>query len=179
MQQSLECTVAVLGRTPAALNALLRDLPEAWVTANEGEKTWSVTDVVGHLILTDRTNWMTRVKFLLEFGELRPFPAFDRKGYAREAQGRTRAESLDEFARVRTQSLAELHALHLHPEQFAVRGQHPALGVVTISELLAAWAAHDLTHLHQISRIMAHQYQEAVGPWSRFLGVMHCAGHGQ
>lgn len=179
MQQNLEYTMALLGRTPAALNALIRDLPEAWVCSKEGETTWSVTDVVGHLILADRTNWMTRVKFLLEFGESRPFPAFDRKGYARETRGRTRGELLDEFARVRGQSLAGLRALQLSPEQFAVRGQHPALGVVTIGELLAAWAAHDLTHLHQISRIMAHQYREAVGPWSRFLGVLHCAGHGQ
>jgi uncharacterized damage-inducible protein DinB len=177
MQQTLDDTTAILGRTPAVLSALLRDLPEAWVSTNEGEKTWSVTDVLGHLILADRTNWMTRVKFLLEFGESRPFPAFDRKGHVRETESRTVAELLEKFARVRSQSLAGLHALDLRPEQFFVRGQHPALGVVTISELLAAWAAHDLTHLHQISRTMAHQYREAVGPWNRFLGVMHCTGH--
>jgi hypothetical protein len=178
MQQDLEHTTALLARTPAALDALLRELPEAWVAANEGESTWSATDVVGHLILADRTNWMTRVKFLLEFGESRPFPAFDRKGYSRETQGRTQAQILNEFARVRAASLAELRALDLRPEQLEVRGQHPALGVVTVSQLLAAWAAHDLTHLHQISRILAHQYRQAVGPWSRFLGVMHCNGHG-
>jgi hypothetical protein len=49
--------------------------------------------------------------------------------------------------------------------------------VVTLSQLLATWAGHDLTHLHQLSRVMAHQYREAVGPWSGYLGVLQCAGH--
>jgi hypothetical protein len=48
---------------------------------------------------------------------------------------------------------------------------------VTLSALLATWAAHDLTHVHQISRLMAHQYREAVGPWSVYLGVLQCTGH--
>lgn len=84
---------------------------------------------------------------------------------------------LDEFARLRSENLRDLRALNLRPEDLARRGRHPALGAVTLSELLATWAAHDLTHLHQISRVMAHQYRDAVGPWSAFLGVLHCAGH--
>jgi hypothetical protein len=48
---------------------------------------------------------------------------------------------------------------------------------VSLSQLLATWVVHDLTHLHQLSRVMAHQYQEAVGPWSAFLGVLKCSGH--
>ena len=95
----------------------------------------------------------------------------------RESQDKSLATLLDEFARLRTGNLAELRTLNLEPADFARRGLHPALGVVTLSNLLATWAAHDLTHLHQISRIMAHQYREAVGPWTAFLGVMKCNGH--
>jgi len=95
----------------------------------------------------------------------------------RESAGKSLGQLLDEFARLRSENLDGLRALNLQPEDFQRRGRHPALGIVTLSELLATWAAHDLTHLHQISRIMAHQYREAVGPWIRFLGVMHCAGH--
>jgi hypothetical protein len=84
---------------------------------------------------------------------------------------------LDEFVRLRSENLGELRALNLRPEDLQLRGRHPALGVVTLSELLATWAAHDLTHLHQISRIMAHQYRATVGPWSEYLGVLQCAGH--
>ena len=95
----------------------------------------------------------------------------------RESEGKLLGQLLDEFARLRSENLSELRALNLQPEDLERRGRHPALGVVTLSQLLATWAAHDLTHLHQIARIMAHQYREAVGPWTQYLGVMQCAGH--
>ena len=177
MEHNLQHTVALLTRTPAALDALLRDLPETWTLGNEGEKTWSAFDVVGHLIYAERVNWIPRAKILLQFGETRPFEPFDRLGHVRGSQGKSLGQLLDEFARVRAESLAELRALDLRPEDLKRRGRHPAVGAVTLSELLATWAAHDLTHLHQISRIMACQYREAVGPWSKFLGVLQCAGH--
>jgi hypothetical protein len=120
---------------------------------------------------------MPRARIVLQFGETNAFEPFDRGGHLRESQAKSLAQLLDEFSHVRSQSLAELRALNLRPEDLKRPGRHPALGVVTLSELLAAWAAHDLTHLHQISRIMAHQYREAVGPGSAYLGVLQCAGH--
>lgn len=177
MEQNLEHTISLLTRTPAALGALLRDLPEAWTMRNEGGNSWNAFDVVGHLIHCERTDWMPRAKMILEFGESRGFEPFDRLAQGRESQGKSSGELLDEFARVRVENLTELRALNLRLEDLARRGRHPSLGVVTLSELLATWAAHDLTHLHQVSRIMAHQYRDAVGPWSKFLGVMQCAGH--
>jgi hypothetical protein len=177
MGDNLQQTISLLTRTPAALNALLRDLPEAWTLRNEGENTWSPFDVVGHLIGGERTDWMPRAKMILQFGESRTFEPFDRWGHVRETQGKSLGELLDLFARLRSANLDELRGLNLQPDQLELRGEHPSLGTVTLSELLATWAAHDLTHLHQISRVMAHQYREAVGPWSRYLGVMQCAGH--
>jgi hypothetical protein len=177
MEHDLQHTIALLTRTPAALNALLRDLPEAWTLRNEGEDTWSAVGVVGHLIHGERTDWIPRARMLLEFGETRTFEPFDRLGLVRESQGKSLGQLLDEFARLRSENLGKLSALNLRPEDLELRGRHPALGVVTLSELLATWAAHDLTHLHQISRVMAHQYREAVGPWSRYLGVLQCSGH--
>jgi hypothetical protein len=177
MQHNLQDTVALLARTPAALDALLRGLPETWTLQNEGEKTWSAFDVVGHLIHGERTDWMPRTRMILQFGESKAFEPFDRWAQERESQGKSLAQLLDEFARLRSENLNELRALNLTPEDLARRGRHPALGVVTLSQLLASWAAHDLTHLHQVSRVMAHQYRDAVGPWSAYLGVLHCAGH--
>jgi DinB family protein len=177
MQHNLENTISLLTRTPAALSALLGDLPETWTKRNEGDNTWSAFDVVGHLIHGERADWMPRAKIVLQFGETQAFEPFDRWGHVRESEGKSLGQLLDEFARLRSENLDELRGLHLRPEDFERRGRHPALGVVTLSELLATWAAHDLTHLHQISRIMAHQYRQAVGPWSRFLGVLQCAGH--
>ncbi|HKD51782.1 MAG TPA: DinB family protein [Candidatus Acidoferrum sp.] len=177
MQHNLEEIVALLARTPAALNAILRDLPETWTLRSEGEKTWSVFDVVGHLIHGERTDWMPRAKMILQFGEAKAFEPFDRWAQERENKGKSLVQLLDEFTRLRSENLNELRALSLKPEDLARRGLHPALGVVTLSQLLATWAVHDLTHLHQISRVMAHQYREAVGPWGGYLGVLHCAGH--
>lgn len=177
MEQDLENTIALLARTPAALNAFLRDLPEPWTFRNEGDKTWTAFDVIGHLIHGERTDWMPRARMILEFGESRAFEPFDRLAQVRESQGKPLGQLLDEFARLRTENLLELRRLNLRPQDLQRRGRHPALGVVTLSELLATWAAHDLTHLHQISRIMAHQYREAVGPWRAYLGVLHCSGH--
>ncbi len=177
MKQDLSATVALLTRTPAGLDALLRDLPESWTHHNEGGETWSCFDVVGHLIHAERTDWIPRAKRILEFGESRAFEPFDRLAQQREVQGQSLQELLEEFARARGESLAALSALSLKPEDLGRRGRHPSLGPVTLSQLLATWAAHDLTHLHQVTRILAHQYREAVGPWSVYLGVMQCAGH--
>lgn len=177
MLHSLQETISLLSRTPKALNALLRDLPETWTLRNEGGNTWSASEVVAHLIYGERRDWIPRTKILLQCGESKAFEPFDRGGHAQESQGRSLAQLLDEFARLREESISELRALNLRPEDLARRGQHPAFGPVTLSELLAAWAGHDLTHLHQISRIMAYQYRETVGPFRAYLGVMHCAGH--
>lgn len=177
MEHDLRGTISLLGHTPAALDGLMRDLPEMWTHRNEGENTWSAFDVVGHLIHGERTDWMPRARTVLQLGETRAFEPFDRWGHAREIERKSLGQLLDEFARLRSQNLDELRALNLQPKDLERHGRHPALGIVTLSELLATWAAHDLTHLHQISRIMAHQYREAVGPWSAFLGVMQCRGH--
>lgn len=177
MPHNLETSIALLSRTPAALNALLRDLPESWTHRNEGPNTWSPFDIVGHLIEGERNDWMTRAKLILESGETRPFDRFDREAFSREPQDVPIGTRLDEFARLRSANLQELRALRLKPVDLEKRGHHPVLGTVTLSNLLATWAAHDLTHLHQLSRVMAYQYRDVVGPWTRFLGVLHCDGH--
>jgi len=181
MQFNLTEAVALLTRTPAALDALLRGLPDAWTRSNEGSNegkpSWSACDILGHLIVGERTDWMIRARVILEYGEARPFDKFDRLAQFQGDPNKRLGELLDDFAGLRAENLAALHALNLTPEDLRRRGTHPALGTVTLSQLLATWVAHDLTHLHQTSRVMAHQYREAVGPWSAYLGVLQCNGH--
>ena len=138
-----------------------------------GKDSWSVHEVVAHLIHTERFNWVPRAKWLLEFGESRSFQPVDRH----VTYDSSTEVLLVEFAKARAESLRELSGMHLTIDDFARRGVHPKFGVVTLAQLLATWTVHDLTHLHQISRILAHQYREAVGPWSEFLGVLQCNGH--
>jgi hypothetical protein len=178
MEHNLENTNALLSRTPAALDALLRGLPESWTHQNEGEGTFTVADVIGHLIYADKTDWMPRARMILEHGEAKSFEPFDRWGHVEICRGKRLSQLLDEFDTVRAKCLDDLQALDLHPQQLELRGHHPSLGAVTLSNLLATWAGHDLTHLHQVSRIMAHQYRGAVGPFGAFLGVLKCQGHG-
>jgi len=177
MEHSLPQTISLLARTPATLNALLRDLPETWTLRNEGENTWSAFDIIGHLIHGERTDWMPRAKMILQSGESKAFEPFDRLAQTQESRGKSLEQLLDEFSRLRSENLGELRALNLRQQDLDRHGRHPALGVVTLSQLLATWAVHDLTHLHQISRVMAYQYHDAVGPWGAYLGVLQCEGH--
>jgi ferric-dicitrate binding protein FerR (iron transport regulator) len=155
----------------------LRGLPDVWTHSNEGKDTWSAFDIVGHLNVAERTDWMPRVRTILDHGETRAFEPFDRLAQKKESEGKSLEQLLDDFARLRSENLAALQALNLQSADLARRGKHPALGSVALSELLATWAVHDLTHLHQLSRVMAFQYRDAVGPWSGFLGVLKCSGH--
>ena len=164
--------VAVLARTPAVLHELLHGLPDDWTTANEGVDTWSPFDVIGHLIHGERTNWLPRAKLILEHGETRAFEPFDPSAHFRESEGRTLASLLGEFATVREQSIRELEALRLTSADLDRHGRHPAFGLVTLRELLATWVAHDLDHIVQISRVLARQYSDEVGPWRAYLRII-------
>jgi hypothetical protein len=168
----IEEAVAILSRTPATLDALLRGLPDGWVAAHEGGETWSPFDVVGHLIHGERTDWMPRARIILQYGEARPFEKFDRFAQFAASKGRTLASLLDEFATLRRGSLRELAALGLTEAELDRRGRHPELGTVTLRQLLATWVAHDLDHIVQISRVLARQYTGEVGPWRAYLRVI-------
>jgi hypothetical protein len=115
---------------------------------------------------------------ILESGETQTFVPFDMHAHIEHARGKSLPQLLDEFAHLRAQSLDRLRSMNLSAADLELRGRHPEFGTVTLSQLLATWAAHDLTHLHQLSRAPAQPYREAVGPWSAYLGVMHCSGHG-
>ncbi|MEN3335781.1 MAG: hypothetical protein V7641_5146 [Blastocatellia bacterium] len=175
MEFQLEEAIDILHRTPETLRVLLKDLPPAWATNNEGEATWSPYDVVGHLIHGEETDWMPRARIILEHGEAQAFPPFDRFAQVEKSQGKPLNELLDEFAVLRRDNLAALAELHLEPEQLSLRGTHPDanLGSVTLSELLATWVAHDLSHVAQILRVMCRQYSEAVGPWKQYLPLVN------
>jgi len=173
MEFDLEQAVAVLSRTPATLKAMLEALPRNWVETNEGAETWSPFDVIGHLIHGERTDWIQRAQIILEHGEARPFDPFDRFAQFEESKGKTLEELLDEFAALREQNLVTLGKLKIGATELGKTGQHPALGRVTLKELLATWVTHDLDHIAQIARTMAKQYASEVGPWQAYITILH------
>ena len=172
MKLEPEHVTEILRRTPSTLNALLRDLPEPWLVHNEGPDTWSPYDIVGHLIHGEETDWIPRAKIILEHGETRPFEPFDRVAMFEKSKGKSIAELLDTFARLRAENLRELQQLNLTAALLDKRGVHPELGVVTLKQLLATWVAHDLSHIRQVVRVMAKQYRDDVGPWKAYLSIL-------
>ncbi len=172
MDIDLDQARAILARTPAALATLLTGLDEDWTHSNEGGESWSPFDVVGHLVHGEKTDWMGRMRIILDHGEERPFDPFDRFAQFEDSKGKSLEDLLEEFAQLRRLNLQKLDDWGLTSEDFDRRGRHPALGQVTLGELLATWVAHDLGHIAQIARVMAKQYGDQVGPWEEYLGVL-------
>lgn len=172
MELQVANAIELLERTPGTLNSLLRGVSDGWTRSTEGPETWSAFDVVGHLIHGERTDWMPRMRIVLEEGERRTFEPFDRFAQFQTSQGKTLEQLLDEFAALRAENVAALKALNLSPEQFELKGKHPTLGTVTLRNLLATWVVHDLNHIGQIVRVMAKQYAGEGGPFAAFLSIL-------
>jgi hypothetical protein len=173
MEVNIAEATAVLTRTPAALRDLLEGLPESWLTADEGAGTFSPRDVVGHLLHGEKTDWVPRIKLILSGGEVKTFVPFDRFGFRDAIQTISMSALLAEFASLRTSNLAFVRELPLRADMLSLTGRHPELGVVTLGQLLATWAVHDLNHIGQVVRVMSKRYADAVGPWKAYLGILN------
>src|SRR5688572_32514477 len=150
---------------------MLAGSPDAWTSCNEGADTFSAFDNVGHLIHGERTDWIPRAQIILTQGNNRTFEPYDRFAQVRESAGKSLAQLLDEFEQLRRDNVATLRSWRLSDEHLALTGEHPALGSVTLRQLLATWVAHDLGHIAQIARVMAKRYREDVGPWRQYLPI--------
>jgi hypothetical protein len=172
MQYSLERSYEILDRTPAVITALLSGLPDDWIMPNEGPETFSPYDVVGHLIHGEKTDWVVRAKMILEFGNSKTFERYDRFAQFIESKGKSLQQLLDEFAALRKENMIWFKALNLTEDDLDRKGMHPVLGEVTLRNLLATWVVHDLTHIAQITRVMAKQYKTDMGPWTEFFRII-------
>lgn len=172
MQLKLAEATQILTRTPATLNAIIAGVPETWLKCNEGSGTWSAYDIVGHLIHGELTDWIPRVRIILERGEAQAFEPFDRFAQFREDQARPISALLDQFAFMRAENVAILQNLNLTSDDLARRGTHPELGPVTLGQLISSWVVHDMSHLSQVARVTAKQYCHEVGPWRQYMSIL-------
>jgi uncharacterized damage-inducible protein DinB len=173
MDYQNEEAVEILRRTPATLKALLSGLPEAWTSSTEGPGTWSASDIVGHLLHGEESDWIERTRIILEYGEERPFDSFNRTAMFEDYKGFSLEQLLLAFEVARSKNLETLRDFNITPEKLTLKGSHPSLGTVTLSQLLATWVAHDLNHMGQIVEVMSRQYADAVGPWITYLGILN------
>jgi hypothetical protein len=171
MEFSIELGKEVLRNTPNVLLAMLPELSDDWTLANEGPETWSPYQVVGHLTHIEEVDWIDRTRLILQHGTSKTFEPVDREaGFAR-FQGWTLSQLLDRFAALRASNLDTLDGL-VAVEDLQRRGVHPMFGEVTVSQLLATWVVHDLSHLDQIVKTMAKQYTDEVGPWRELMPII-------
>jgi hypothetical protein len=171
VRHDLSTSIAVLETTPESIVRLVAALPEALLYQDEGPGTWTPYEVLQHLTWGEVDDWIPRVRLILEHGEGIAFTPFDREGGKKRYAGWPVQDLIAEFRRLRAENLAILRGFNLTDEQLSLPGRHPALGRVTLSQLIASWVSHDLTHLYQITRTIAGDYKQAVGPWSAFMGI--------
>ena len=173
MQYDIAKSLEILERTPSVLNILLSGIDDEWIMNNEGPDTFSPYDVVGHLVHGEKTDWPVRIKIVLDYGTSKAFDSFDRFAMYEESKGKTMQQLLNEFEEVRKQNIIWFKSLDLRQPDFDKHGMHPKLGEVTLGNLLATWVVHDLTHIAQITRVMAKQYKTEIGPWVEFFRILN------
>jgi hypothetical protein len=172
MEFNIQSALQILERTPFVIEAMLQDLDEQWTHTNEGGNSWSAFDIVGHYIHGEKTDWVPRMNIILSDDAKKDFVPFDRFAQFSDTKGKTLDQLLNEFKVFRAKNIEQLKLKGLTEDLLNRTGVHPTFGNVTLRQLLSAWVVHDLTHIYQISRVMAKQYEIEVGPWKEFLGVL-------
>lgn len=178
MEYSIEKSLEILERTPEVLESLLLGLSDEWANGNEGAATWSPFDIVGHLIHGEKTDWIPRMELILSDSADKTFQPFDRFAQQQASEGKALTELLQEFKMLRSGNVERLRSQGLTSGDLLKRGMHPALGEVTLQQLLSTWTVHDLNHIAQAARVMARQYENEVGPWKEYLGVLNSSRNG-
>jgi hypothetical protein len=173
MKFDLERSIEVLAATPATVRALLGDLSDEWTASKGDHENWEPYDIIGHYIYAEQTDWIPRAKIILAQADDRTFPPFDRMAQFDLSKGKSLADLLDEFQGLRCENIETLRSWELVDEELELKGVHPEFGEVTLSELIATWVVHDLTHIRQIATVMAKRYDEAVGPWKAYLSILN------
>ncbi|WP_347924275.1 DinB family protein [Pontimicrobium sp. SW4] len=173
MEYSIDKALEILERTPKILKSYLENLSDEWIFCNEGDETWSAFDIVGHLIHGEKTDWIPRLKIVLNDSENKTFEPYDRFAQFEESKGKSARQLLEEFSNLRQQNIKFLKSINISEADFNEKAFHPSLGEVTLKNLLATWVTHDLGHIAQISRVMAKQYKDEVGPWIEYISILN------
>ena len=172
MKFNLKDSIKILSKTTNVIKVLLIELQEPWIKTNEGKDTWSPYDIVGHLIHGEKTDWLLRTKIILSDKKDKTFIHFDRFAQMENSKGKSLAQLLKEFRKLRKKNIKALKAMKINAKKLKMTGVHPELGTVNLKQLLATWVVHDLSHINQITRVMAKNYTAEVGPWIKYISIL-------
>ncbi len=173
MRFDLHKSIEILERTPFVIEAMIKGISDEWTKSNEGPETWSVYDIVGHLVHGEKTDWLTRMEIILSENANKKFIPFDRFAQVKESRGKSLSMLIEEFKTLRKKNIVKLRLKRIDSTELLKRGIHPEFGKVTLKQLLSTWVVHDLNHIAQISRVMAKQYKPEVGPWVEYLPILN------
>ncbi len=160
----------VLATTPTRWFSLIESLPAALLGKPPAPQEWSALECLQHLIDTERSVFPVRINAMLAGQD---FPAFypDSEGTKPDAAKKP-LDLAAEFAQLRTANLALFDKIT--PSDLERRSRHAELGMVTLSEVLNEWAAHDLMHTVQAERALMQPFIQGCLPWRSYF-VDHVA----
>lgn len=172
MKFQIEKAVEILSQTPVTIKSLLGNLSDDWIGNPLNSDNWTPFDIVGHLIHGEETDWIPRAEIILSQGGNSIFEPFDRFAQFEKSKGETLNELIETFTVSRTKNLVTLSEMNLTEEKLKFKGIHPELGEVTLEQLVATWAVHDLNHIKQLVTVLASKYAENVGVWKQYLSIL-------
>lgn len=172
MKFTLDKSIEILSSTPLVLEAFLNHLSSEWIHNNEGENTWSPFEILIHLINGEKTNWVPRINIILSENKEKGLESFIRMDDIHYYKEKSISELLNEFKERRNQNIDSLKAMRIGENDLNKTAIHPVFGTIKLSQLIATWTTHDLNHLAQISRVLAKQYKDEVGPWKEYLPIL-------
>jgi len=172
MEFVLDQAIEILRQTPYSLSRMIGHLSQVWTEGGNDQQNWAPYDVIGHLIHGEETDWIPRAEIILAQGANVTFVPYDRLAQFEKSKGKSLEDLLTEFAHLRSANIEKLVRWQLTDTQLALKGMHPELGEVTLSQLLATWTVHDLNHIRQIVTFMAELYADNVGAWKAYLSIL-------
>ena len=164
---------AILAHSPAVVRNLVSPAGDAAREFRDAPGGWNVRDVLCHLADGETADWVPRIAIILSSEPDKRFTPFDREAGFVRYRGWTCAALLDEFERLRAESLARLDAFHIARETLTRTGLHPEFGQVTLEQLIACWVTHDHAHVSQIARLLVRHFGAQVGPWRKYFSLLN------
>ena len=131
--------------------SLLSGRNEDEYTFKPDNESWSILEILCHLIDEEREDFKTRIRNTLDTPLKQP-PAIDPPGWveSRNYAQQVYIERLEAFLTERRQSVKWLKSLDT--PAWKNKYKHPEAGEMTAFSLLANWLAHDYHHIRQINR---------------------------
>lgn len=166
---NLQLITGRMARYPDALDALLGGLSEDEACWRQDDQSWSLVEVVDHLVDEELLDFGPRLRVVLE-NPADPYPEIDPEAsvLARRSEEHNLDRALGRFRRLRETSVSWLRTLEGAEWDRVKSDAH--IGTLTAGDLLTSWVCHDALHLRQIARVLHHLSERDSGHDGSYAG---------